>query len=126
MFTVYKKLTTPETSPVLGPANAPSPSPNVTPREGPQTPPNQNQTHEPTQIHEPTFLLNMEPFSLCNYCCSSRPKPDPTLNPKPDPNTKTDLNQDLYEFGHATHYKYRKHNATTPRMICEFETGTPP
>ena len=70
----------------------------------------------------------MEPFSLCNYCCSSRPKPDPKTDPntKPDPKPKTDLNQDLYEFGHATHYKYRKHNATTPRMICEFETGTPP
>jgi hypothetical protein len=27
-----------------------------------------------------------------------------------------------YEFGHATHYIY---NVSTPRLICEFETGTP-
>jgi hypothetical protein len=28
-----------------------------------------------------------------------------------------------YEFGHATHYVY---GVTTPRLLCEFETGTPP
>uniref|UniRef100_A0A6C0I499 Uncharacterized protein n=1 Tax=viral metagenome TaxID=1070528 RepID=A0A6C0I499_9ZZZZ len=116
MFTVYKKITTPETSPVLGPANAtPRESPTITPKEDPQT-------SEPTPLSS-----NMEPFSLslslCNYCCSSRLNPDH----KPDPKTKTDLNQDQYEFGHATHYTYHKHSATTtPRMICEFETGTPP
>ena len=115
MFTVYKKITTPETSPVLGPVNAPSPI--ITPREDPQTPLSSNS--------------NMEPFSvLCNYCCSSRLKPDhknpdPKPDPKPDPSLT--LMQDQYEFGHATHYTYHKHSATTtPRMICEFETGTPP
>ena len=133
MFTVYKKLTTPETSPVLGPANAPSPSPNVTPREGPQTPPNQNQTHEPTS------LLNMEPFSLCNYCCSSRNKPqsgntvpentvpENTVPLHPE-NTVTEqttatMQPAKYEFGHATHYVY---GVTSPRLLCEFETGTNP
>jgi hypothetical protein len=67
----------------------------------------------------------MEPFSLCNYCCSPRNNwntngkaeqeqmKDP--NPMQDPECK-------YEFGHATHYIYC---ATTPRLICEFETGTP-
>jgi hypothetical protein len=28
-----------------------------------------------------------------------------------------------YEFGHATHYT---HSVTSPRLLCEFETGTPP
>ena len=28
-----------------------------------------------------------------------------------------------YEFGHATHYVY---GVTTPRLLCDFETGTPP
>ena len=115
MFTVYQKLITPETSPVLGPINTtPRESPTITPKEDPQT-------SASATTSEPTPLSNMEPFSLCNYCCSPRPKPKHDTNkaPQPDPIAKPDL----YEFGHATHYKY---NATTPRMICEFETGTPP
>lgn len=114
MFTVYQKLITPETSPVLGPINiTPRESPTITPKEDPPT-------NEPTPLSN---ISNMEPFSLCNYCCSPRPKHDTNKAPKPDPIAKPDLKQDQYEFGHATHYKY---NATTPRMICEFETGTPP
>jgi len=113
MFTVYQKLITPETSPVIGPVNASS---NTTPRESPTITPKEDPlTNEP----------NAEPFSLCNYCCSPRPKQGTTS--KQDPIAKPDpsltLMQDQFEFGHATHYKY---NAATPRLICEFETGTPP
>jgi hypothetical protein len=133
MFIIYKKVISPDTSPALGPANATPPT--IAPKEDPQ----------------PSYLANMEPFSLCNYCCSARPKqgtnpdpaPDPKQDPKqgpkqdptpdpkqgpkqnPTPDPKQDPKQDpppKYEFGHATHYKY---NATTPRVICEFETGTP-
>ena len=103
MFTIYKKVISPETSPVLGPANATPP--NITPKED-------TQTSETSATSATSYLANMEPFSLCNYCCSARPKQDPKQDPKQNPI------QDQYEFGHATHYKY---NATTPRMICEFD-----
>lgn len=127
MFSVYQKIITPESSPVLGPINA-------------------NNANNAT-VNAP------EPFLLCNYCCSHRTihKSDPTnrdstntTNTNNTPNTtnrdstntsnrestnKTNPQSDLdlveskYPFGHATHYTYR---VTSPRLLCEFETGTPP
>ena len=124
MFTVYKKLITPETSPVLGPAITPRESPNLMPKDA-----NSQITTNSTNTTTPI----MEPFSLCNYCCSPRnkmKKDSSTIDPHDSENqTQQDLTQAQdqfkpeFEFGHATHYKY---NATTPRLICEFETGTPP
>lgn len=127
MFTVYKKLITPETSPLLGPA--------VTPKDSPILMPNDVNVNSPivTALNHATTNLVMEPFSLCNYCCSPRTKmkkDSSTTDPHDSENqTQQDLTQAQdqfkpdFEFGHATHYKY---NATTPRMICAFETGTPP
>ena len=122
MFSVYQKIVTPETSPVLGPITATT----------------------ATTVNAP------EPFLLCNYCCSHRndkSKSD-TASPinrdstnksdisdstnKSDisdstntPNTQSDLDlvESKYPFGHATHYTYR---VTTPRILFAFETGTPP
>ena len=100
MFTVYKKITTQESSPVLGPATSPA----------------------ITSINATTAIN--EPFSLYNCCCiargSDKTKRD-ALTQEDPPQTPSNSNV-KYEFGHATHYIY---NATTPRMICEFETGTP-
>ena len=119
MFTVYKKIVSPESSPVLGPV-----------------PDANNATNANNAI---------EPFALCNYCCSSRNKPQsgntvpentepentvpghPEQNPvtvplHPGQNTVPDQ-QSKYEFGHATHYVY---GVTSPRLLCEFETGTIP
>jgi hypothetical protein len=114
MFSVYQKIVTPETSPVLGPINA----------------------NNVTTVNAP------EPFLLCNYCCSHRndkSKSDTTSPTNRDSanrdsanrdsantiNTQSDLDlvESKYPFGHATHYTYR---VTTPRILCEFETGTPP
>ena len=112
MFTVYKKIISPESSPVLGPAIAPK-----------EALVNVAKTNDGPTTNDKSASL--EPFSLCNYCCSPRNNrntngkteqaqmKDP--NPMQDPECK-------YEFGHATHYTYR---ATTPRLLCEFETGTP-
>jgi hypothetical protein len=71
----------------------------------------------------------MESLSLCNYCCSPRikikkvkdPMQAPTQDPTQDP-TQCPI-KSKYEFGHATHYVY---GVTTPRLLCDFETGTPP
>ena len=108
MFTVYKKIVSPESSPVLGPA------------------PDSNNANNA-----------IEPFALCSYCCSSRNKPQPgntvPLHPEntvplhPE-NTVTEqttatMQPAKYEFGHATHYVY---GITSPRLLCEFETGTIP
>lgn len=125
MFTVYKKLITPETSPVLGPAITPRESPNLMPKDVNVTSP------VVTALNSATNDLVMEPFSLCNYCCSTRnktKKDSSTIDLSDSENpTQQDLTQDHikpeFEFGHATHYKY---NATMSRLICEFETGTPP
>ena len=123
MFIVYKKLITPETSPVLGPAITPRESPNLIPKDV---------SPAVTATNPVTNDLVMEPFSLCNYCCSPRTKmkkDSSNIDPASENPTQQDLIQDQtqikpeFEFGHATHYKY---NATTPRMICAFETGTPP
>ena len=102
MFTVYKKIVSPESSPVLGPA-----------------PDANNATNANNAI---------EPFALCNYCCSSRNKPQPgntvseSENTVPEQTTAT-MQPAKYEFGHATHYVY---GITSPRLLCEFETGTNP
>lgn len=113
MFTVYQKLISPESSPVLSPAKTSNDPP-------------------------------IEPFSLFT-CCSDRNGKKSDMN---DPNANADANtqekqkddaanvkqinhKDLldpktqepkYPFGHATHYTY---SITSPRIICEFETGTP-
>jgi len=103
MFTVYKKIVSPESSPVLGPA------------------PDANNANNANNA--------IEPFALCNYCCSSRNKPQPgntvsEQNPVTVPEQTTDtMQQSKYEFGHATHYVY---GITSPRLLCEFETGTNP
>ena len=73
----------------------------------------------------------MESLSLCNYCCSPRIKvkkvddamQDPMQGPMQDPMQGPDPIKSKYEFGHATHYVY---GVTTPRLLCDFETGTPP
>lgn len=103
MFTVYKKIVSPESSPVLGPA------------------PDANNANNANNA--------IEPFALCNYCCSSRNKPQPgntvsEQNPVTVPEQTTATMQPAkYEFGHATHYVY---GITSPRLLCEFETGTNP
>lgn len=103
MFTVYKKIVSPESSPVLGPA------------------PDSNNANNVNNA--------IEPFALCNYCCSSRNKPQPgntvpEQNPVTVPEQTTATMQPAkYEFGHATHYVY---GITSPRLLCEFETGTNP
>ena len=63
----------------------------------------------------------MESLSLCNYCCSPRIKMKKVEDPTQDP-TQCPI-KSKYEFGHATHYVY---GVTTPRLLCDFETGTPP
>lgn len=124
MFSVYQKIVTPETSPVLGPINA----------------------NNVTTVNAP------EPFLLCNYCCSHRTNKSDTASPINRDSTNTtnrdstnttntthttnrdstntinpqsdlDLVESKYPFGHATHYTYR---VTTPRILFAFETGTPP
>ena len=124
MFSVYQKITTPESSPTLGPILGPI------------------QTTNATTINAP------EPFALSNYCCSHRKSNGNNVNNDNGNNDngnsnnsnnsetinnamigKTDKQLDLdvleskYSFGHATHYTYR---VTTPRILCDFETGTPP
>ena len=121
MFSVYQKIVTPETSPVLGPINA----------------------NNVTTVNAP------EPFLLCNYCCSHRTNKSKSDTASPTNrdstnksditnhdstsksdstntiNTQSDLDlvESKYPFGHATHYTYR---VTTPRILFAFETGTPP
>jgi hypothetical protein len=67
----------------------------------------------------------MEPFSLCTCCGSARndkTKKDSTIVVEKDTEEKEET-KPKYEFGHATHYTY---NITSPRLLCDFETGTPP
>jgi hypothetical protein len=106
MFSVYQKIITPESSPVLGPITAVNATTNAT-----------------------TNAIG--PFSLCNYCCSNRngTKNDSSGNDINEKDKKhsqepevSDLPECKYAFGHATHYTY---SITSPRMLCEFETGTP-
>jgi hypothetical protein len=105
MFSVYQKIVTPETSPVLGPIH-----------------PNNPTTTPATTVNA------SESFLLCNYCCSHRSdkgdtsKSDTTII-KNDEQTDACIPESKYPFGHATHYTYR---VTTPRILCAFETGTPP
>ena len=104
MFATYKKIISPESSPVLGPA-----SPNLAPMTNGNNGNNGNNTA-------------MESLSLCNCCCSARTKKDSTIVVEKDTEEKEET-KPKYEFGHATHYTY---GVTSPRLLCEFETGTPP
>jgi hypothetical protein len=141
MFAVYKKIISPDTSPVLGPA-----SPNLTPMMNANNNANNNvntnnlketgtntnnlkETGTNTNNLKETGTNNtnaitnasaMESLSLCNYCCSPRNKLKKDDAPAP---AVQHPEQRTYEFGHATHYVY---GVTTPRLLCDFETGTPP
>lgn len=125
MFVVYKKIKTPESSPVLGPMNI---SPILASKEAPV---NANESKSIASNDAATEADDaMEPFSLYKCCCSSRVnhKSKKDSPPHGGENSAVEANATFtseykYEFGHATHYIY---NATTPRLICEFETGTPP
>jgi hypothetical protein len=91
MFTIYKKVTSPETSPLLGPAKSPDIKP---------TDPN------PT---DPDATPPLESFSLCD-CCSQRSK---DINANANATVIMKSTESEYEFNHATHYKCNK---TTPRL----------
>ena len=98
MFATYKKIISPESSPILGPA-----SPNLAPM---------NATNN-----------EMETFSPCTCCCSARndkTKKDSTIvvEENDNDNKKKEETKPKYEFGHATHYTY---GVTSPRLLCEFE-----
>jgi len=113
MFTVYKKIISPESSPVLGPVM--TPINNAPPNTSNDNSNNSNNSNNSA----------METLSLCNYCCSPRIKmknvDDAMQDPMQDPMQGPIKSK--YEFGHATHYVY---GVTTPRLLCDFETGTPP
>ncbi len=117
MFLMYKKISSPETSPVLGPVNA--------------SPPNASPIIESNGSPINGFDAScndvvMEPFSLYSCCCSSRShntakttmKEQDLMSRKKQHQIQENVDS-KYEFGHATHYVY---NATTPRLICAFET----
>jgi hypothetical protein len=117
MFAVYKKIISPESSPILGPA-----SPNLAPTNVNATNVNANNVN----VNNVNANNAMESLSLCNCCCSPRNKlknddaptaqQDPIQDPIQDP--MQDPIKSKYEFGHATHYAY---GVTTPRLLCDFE-----
>ena len=129
MFIMYKKLASPDASPVLGPA-----TPSMNAKESPVIGPTaSNASNGATNSANSTNEV-IEPFSLYNCCCSPRNHDNKNNNNKPlvqeQNTTQVDKQHQIpenlkpkYEFGHATHYTYC---ATTPRLICDFETGTPP
>lgn len=90
MFTIYKKVTSPETSPLLGPAKSPD--------------------IKPTDPTDPDTKSSLESFSLCD-CCSQRSK---DINANANANAIMKSTESEYEFNHATHYKCNK---TTPRLV---------
>jgi hypothetical protein len=104
MFATYKKIISPESSPVLGPV-----SPNLAPTNA--------------NVNNANVNNEMEPFSLCTCCCSDRTKKDSTIIVEKDNKENPMMGKPKYEFGHATHYTY---GVTSPRLLCEFDTGTPP
>jgi len=106
MFTIYKKVTSPETSPLLGPAKSPD--------------------IKPTDPTDPDAIPPLESFSLCD-CCSQRSKDinaNATANASANASANATANasanaimkstESEYEFNHATHYKCNK---TTPRLV---------
>jgi len=123
MFAVYKKIISPESSPILGPA-----SPNLAPTNVNAT--NANATNanatnaNATNVNVNNVNVNnaMESLSLCNCCCSPRNKlkndDAPTAQQDPMQDPMQDPIKSKYEFGHATHYAY---GVTTPRLLCDFE-----
>jgi hypothetical protein len=125
---MYKKLASPDASPVLGPA-----TPSMNAKESPVIGPTaSNASNGASATNSANEVI--EPFSLYNCCCSPRNHDNKNNNNKPlvqeQNTTPADKQHQIpenvkpkYEFGHATHYTYR---TTTPRLICEFETGTPP
>ena len=124
MFAVYKKIISPESSPILGPA-----SPNLTPMTNGANVNATNATNaNATNVNVNNVNVNnaMESLSLCNYCCSPRNKlknddaPTAQQDPIQDP-IQAPIQYPIkpkYEFGHATHYTY---GVTSPRLLCEFE-----
>lgn len=110
MFAVYKKLTTPETSPILGPSKSPDSKPlNANGNDDKKM---EHSLNAAQRAEQPLQPESMDSFSLCD-CCSPRLKPPSNAShsmPMQEPVQ--------YEFGHATHYK---HNSTIHRVMCDFD-----
>ena len=135
MFVIYKKLTSPDASPVLGPS-----SPNMKPTDisasSSSSSSNSNiSSNSSSNSSSSNSSSIIEPFSLYNCCCS--PRNHASKSTAPEQGQEQGQGQDMphpdgkchqcpveskYAFGHATHYTYI---ATTSRLLCEFETGTP-
>jgi len=133
MFTIYKKIISPETSPVLGPAtpressvvdgsSAQGSSAQGSSAQGSSAQSSSIDIQSPKMQSMMPPVQSMETFLLCD-CCSTRTKtPQPAQSMQPAQPEKKDP-APIFEFDHATHYTY---NATTPRMVWEFDINVKP
>jgi len=153
MFSVYQKIITPESSPVLGPVKT-SNDPTTdhftlctcccSDRHGkksdmndPNTNTNTNNTNTNTNTNNTNTNTNNTNTNTNTNTNNTNTNTNTNTN-----NTNTNTNklsqekhknhvddtldpkthEPKYPFWHATHYTY---SITSPRIICEFETGTP-
>ena len=127
MFSIYSKVTTPESSPILGPAQSPTPQ-TFEPLDS--TSKQQTQQHQQEQQEQQQHLLaKMGGIGLLCACCS-RARGSTTITgydiaPLSDNNitnaTNIQTNAPILEkCKHETHFTHYNYRVITPRQMPPF------
>ena len=119
MFSIYSKVTTPETSPILGPT--PSPTQSMEPLDS------NSQQEEQQQQDQQHLIDKMGGIGLLCACCSRRthgiaPLTDTINNITTAVSIQTNapMTDVLEKCKHETHFTHYNYRAITPRQMPPF------
>ena len=133
MFSIYSKVTTPESSPILGPAQSPTPQTfeplDSTSKQQPQ----EQQQHQQEQQEQQQQLLDkMGGIGLLCACCSRArgsttitgydiaPLSDNNITNATNIQTNAPITDVLEKCKHEIHFTHYNYRVITPRQMLPF------
>lgn len=134
IFTIYTKTLSPVQSPLQSPLQSPVlgpiPMPNLDKVEQLDNDKDKDNVNKDKYKDKGTYVAvggvaffgSMLLCDCCNQRCSNKPKSSSasSMDPGPDPDPDFALEQYANRITHATHYTY---NASTPRLVGDFDNN---
>ena len=134
MFSIYAKVTTPESSPILGPAQSPTPQTfdpldSTSKRQERQE---QQEQQKEQQKEQQQLLDKMGRIGLLCACCSRArgsttitgydiaPLSDNNITNATNIQTNAPITEVLEKCKHETHFTHYNYRVTTPRQMPPF------